>query len=139
MKIVPLLTSLLLTISSLHSADSQVTPTSHLHQTVIEVSQDNFDALMHFSKPVIIDVYSNRCVYCKRLTPILKELNEEMGGDYQFAKLSLDQEPELVNSFNVRGFPTILFIKDGNEIGRHVGFMTKEAFRKEIEKHFGSN
>lgn len=135
--VLSLLASILLGIGSLHSADNPAIPTDNLQQKIIEVSQNNFDDLMHFSKPVIIDVYANRCVYCKRLDPILKELSQEMGADYRFAQLSLDREPQLVDSFNVRGFPTILFIKKGKEIGRHVGFMTKETFKSEIEKQFG--
>ncbi len=91
---------------------------------------------MNLIKPVVIDVYSDRCVYCKRLEPIMHELALEMSDRYQFAKLSLDEEPALVESFNIKSFPTILFLNRGKEVGRHVGYMSKESFKKEIDSTF---
>ncbi len=134
---ISLLASMLLGFCSLSAADAKATLTNDdPHQRVVEITHFNFQDMMHFSQPVIIEVYSSHCVYCKRLEPILQQLNEEMGDSYQFAKLSVDREPDLVDSFNVRGFPTILFIKDGKEVGRHVGFMNKEKFKAEIKKIF---
>ncbi len=106
---------------------------------VVEVTSDNFEGLMNFTKPVIIDVYSNRCTYCRRLEPIIEDLSKELNLKYQFAKLSLDREPNLVNSFNVKGFPTVIFLKNGKELGRHVGYMNKQTFESEIKKYFGSS
>lgn len=137
--VLSLLITALLTTASLIASDAKLTLVNEIpSERVIEVTQSNFQDLMHFSKPVIIEVYSSHCVYCKRLEPIFQELNQEMGAHYQFAKLSVDQESRLVDSFNVRGFPTILYINEGKEMGRHVGFMNKEKFKADIEKVFGA-
>lgn len=135
------LVALLCAIGTLHSVEQQTpqaTPMAFEDRGILEITSLNFKEVISQSKQVIIDVYSNRCVYCKRLEPIIQELSGELGAEYIFAKLSLDNEPALVDSFNVRGFPTIIFLKEGQEVGRHVGYMTKEAFSSEIKNFFSS-
>jgi len=117
-------------------AKSHKKPAKEDTYEIIHVTRENFQEVMDSPRPVIIDVYTDWCGPCKALAPIFKELNEKYGDKYQFAKLNGDEEPELLDHFQIQGVPTIIFIKNGKEVGRHVGFMTKENFIKKIKQYF---
>jgi thioredoxin len=104
---------------------------------ILQVTEDNLQALMNSSCPVIIDVYTDWCYPCRNFAPLFKELNEEYGHRYQFAKLDGEAQSNLLDHFNIRGFPTIIFIKDGKEVGRHLGFLSKEKFVSKMKELFG--
>lgn len=116
-----------------HNAKKQ--EASQAQFPIIQVDQTTLSDLLSSSRPVIIDVYTDWCGPCRLLAPCFKELNNELGDRYQFAKLNAEKESAIARSFKISAVPTIIFIKDGNEVGRHIGFMDKREFLKEIENH----
>lgn len=106
------------------------------NQGIVQATSRNFQDLINDGRPLILDVYSNNCRYCRQLYPILETLSQEQGDRYQFAKLNIDQEGSLMRRYNIKGLPTILFFKGGKEVGRKVGFMNKGTFESEIKRYF---
>lgn len=102
--------------------------------TIIELNQENSKKTFDSSHFLVIDVYAEWCTPCKRLKPIFNELNAENGTQYQFAQVNAENDAAFVERFQITGFPTILFIKDGKEVGRQVGFMNKEQLLDVIKK-----
>lgn len=65
-------------------------------------------------KPVIIDLYANWCGPCKRLAPILANIQSEYGNKIQIYKVDVDVETQLAQIFNASSIPLMVFIpKDG--------------------------
>jgi len=84
---------------------------------------------------VVIDFWAAWCGPCKMLAPIFEELDEEMD-DVTFTKVNVDDNQGLAKDHGVKGIPTMVFMKDGEEVGRLVGFKPKGALKKEIESAF---
>ena len=61
-------------------------------------------------RPVVIDFYTNWCVPCKAIASILEELQQEYEGKVDIYKVDSDTEKELVEAFNVRSIPTLIFV-----------------------------
>lgn len=110
---------------------TEVQPKSSL----LSVDIKNVKEVLASSPFVILDVYTDWCGPCKRMSPILKELNQEFGSHIQFAKLDAEEEEKLANLLKIRSYPTIIFFKDGKEVARK-GSMNKSEFIKQIEKNF---
>lgn len=85
---------------------------------------------------VIIDFWAPWCGPCQMFKPIFEEVANDYK-DINFAKANTEDHPELAMPYGVRGIPTVVFLKDGEEIGRFSGAYPKEMFVQEIEKHFG--
>ena len=51
-------------------------------------------------KPAIIDMYATWCPPCKKLSPILEEIQKEYGDKLQIYKVDVDKEPALAQLFN---------------------------------------
>jgi thioredoxin 1 len=68
------------------------------------------------------------CNPCKKVKPIVEELNRDSSIKFQF--IDVDQELEMVKSMNVRSVPTFIVIENGSEVKRAVGAQTKEQLQE---------
>lgn len=62
---------------------------------------------------------------------------QEYAGKLKIVGLDAHENYETAGAYNVMGIPTLLFFKNGQEVGRSVGAMNKEKLVAEIQKHLG--
>ena len=101
---------------------------------MIELNQTNYEKETT-KGPVIIDFWAEWCGPCKMLGPIFDELSQEIT-DVKFAKVNVDENQDIAGNLGVRGIPTLVLLKDGQEIDRIVGFLPKPQLKKKIEDAF---
>lgn len=87
-------------------------------------------------KPILIDFYATWCGPCKRVAPIIEELQDDFKGKITFYKVDVEKERELSGIFGVRSMPTFLFIPAKGRLGKSVGSMNKQAFLKAFKDIF---
>ena len=75
---------------------------------------------------VLVDFYADWCGPCKALAPILEELE-----DISVLKINTEEHTDLAVSFGVMSIPTLILFKDGEQVGKKVGFMNKEELEQE--------
>ncbi|MCD8012069.1 MAG: thioredoxin family protein [Lachnospiraceae bacterium] len=87
------------------------------------------EKVLENGKLSLIDFYSDSCVPCKRMAPVLAELEEELAEDYGdrvfIGKVNVAWNSELAAEYHVLSAPTFLFLKDGKEVGRFSGVQPK--------------
>lgn len=99
----------------------------------IRVNEGNFEKEVLKSEiPVLVEFYSDSCIPCKQLSPILADLEEEYEDKIKVAKVNVNFDEKLVQDYNVLASPTIVFFKNGEEINRIRGLKKKN----EIEEIF---
>ena len=76
-------------------------------------------------KLVIADFYSDSCIPCKRMSPVLAELEEEFADSVKFVKLNINFDAETAEKYEVTAVPTLVFFKNGEEQTRIVGVVKK--------------
>jgi thioredoxin reductase (NADPH) len=106
---------------------------------ILHINSDEFEAVVLNSKiPVIVDFYSDECPPCEVLAPIFKKMAGKYGEHIKFVKIFRQTNKEFAKSINVTGSPTVLFFKNGSEVGQRLsGFMNKPQVRKAIEEVLG--
>ena len=101
----------------------------------VRVNTENFEQeVLNSDKLVLTDFYSDSCIPCKRMSPILAELEEEHT-DIKVSKLNIKFGADTARKYNVMSSPTIVFFKNGEEVNRIKGVAKKadlEAVIKEI-------
>lgn len=81
----------------------------------------------------MVDVWAPWCGPCRTLTPIIERVSEEKS--VKLIKVNADESGELASNFSVRGIPTVIFFKGGQEVDRIVGLKQADAYNEIIEKH----
>ncbi len=100
----------------------------------IKVDSENFaEQVLQSPEPVVVDFWAAWCGPCRMLTPVVEALAAEYAGRLQFAKLNVDENPDLMMAYQVQGIPTLILFSGGEEIGRFVGYLPKEQLAKRLE------
>ncbi len=85
--------------------------------------------------PRLIDVGADKCIPCIMMAPILEELKKEYAGVLDVEFVDVWKKPGEAKKYNVRGIPTQIFYDaSGKELGRHLGFISKEDILKKFEQ-----
>ncbi|GAO31806.1 thioredoxin domain-containing protein [Geofilum rubicundum] len=84
-------------------------------------------------RPAIIDFYATWCGPCKRLAPVLVELQSEYGDKIQIYKVDAEKNRELAAAFGVTAYPTMLFIPMDEDPAGAKGLLPKEELERIIE------
>lgn len=104
----------------------------------ISITQQNFEQeITQSTQPIIIDVYATWCGPCQQMSPIIDELEQEMGSNYKFVKLNVDDARDISIRYGVTSIPTFIFIKDNVVKGKETGYMSKEMLVEKIESYLG--
>lgn len=72
------------------------------------------------------------CSPCKSLKPIIEKVKQETS--VEVISYDADEHESKFTEFNVRAVPTLIFLKNGLEVGRKTGMMTKDVLIKTIEE-----
>ncbi|MDQ3141619.1 MAG: thioredoxin [Bacteroidota bacterium] len=99
-----------------------------------EFTDQNFqtDALKE-GEVSVVDFWAEWCGPCRLVSPIIDELSKEYDGKAKIGKLNVDHNPQVSMQFGVRSIPTILFIKNGQVVEKHVGTATKATLKQKID------
>ncbi|MEL7248550.1 MAG: thioredoxin [Bacteroidota bacterium] len=100
-----------------------------------EFTDDNFqDTALAEGNVSVVDFWAEWCGPCRMIGPIIEELAEEYGEKVTVGKVDVDSNPKTSMDFGVRSIPTILIIKNGKVVDKHVGVTTKAALAEKIDK-----
>ena len=99
------------------------------------ISNAEFDTEVLASElPVLADFYSDSCIPCKRMSPILSQLETEYADKIKIVKINTNFEKELVEKYSIQAAPTLILFKNGEEVSRIRGAAKKDEIITLIEK-----
>lgn len=101
---------------------------------VIEVTQANFrEVVVESDKPVIVDFWAEWCGPCKKLSPVIEEVADELGDKVTVAKVNVDEERTLGAMFQIMSIPSVLFFKDGEKVDEFIGVRPRSHIMAKLE------
>lgn len=95
------------------------------NMSVLDVTNINFEEEVLKSKEtVLVDFYADWCGPCQMLSPIVDEVANERE-DIKVCRINVDNEQDLAIKYDVMSIPTLVVIKNGEEVNRTVGLVDK--------------
>lgn len=94
--------------------------------TEIESEKQFDDIIGKESKPVLVDFYIEDCAPCRDMAPVVSQVADASAGNAVVLSVNADKLPKLAERYKVGAFPTLLIIRDGNEITRFLGVHARE-------------
>ena len=88
----------------------------------IKNETDFAEIVLKAEKPVLVDFWAPWCGPCKMVTPEVEKVAAEFAGRAVVAKVNVDELKDLAPKYGIRGIPTMIFFKKGEEAGRIVGY-----------------
>lgn len=100
----------------------------------LEVNGNNFQQeVLESSVPVLVDFWAPWCMPCRMLAPIIEKLAEENEGKLKVCKLNTDENQNIAAQYGIQGIPTLIVFKEGKEVSRTVGAMSKEKLQEKLD------
>ena len=96
----------------------------------------NFDnEVLKSDKLTIVDFWAEWCGPCRMIAPTVEAVAEEYAGKADVVKMNVDENMNVPQRFGIRGIPTLIVFKGGQEQERIVGAVSREAIAKVVEKY----
>jgi thioredoxin 1 len=98
-----------------------------------EVTDDTFDEeVLQAEEPTLVDFWAAWCGPCRMIAPIIEAIAEEYEGKLRVAKLDVDSNQGTPGRYGIRGIPTLILFKGGEDVAKIVGYRPKEALVEEL-------
>jgi thioredoxin 1 len=99
------------------------------------INKDNFtQEVLEAKLPVLVEFYSDSCIPCKQMSPILGDIEDDYEEKLLVYKVNVNFDAELAEQYEVMGSPTLLLFKDGQEVERVRGLVKKPELTELVEK-----
>src|SRR5215467_8979322 len=94
-----------------------------------------FSDIIKSDKPVLVDFFATWCGPCQTLASILKEVKGNIGENVSIIKIDIDKNQRLASQYQVRGVPTMILFKNGQQLWRQSGVVSAKDLINIIKPH----
>ena len=100
-----------------------------------ELTDNDLQDVLASDSLVVVDFWAEWCGPCRKISPIVDELASEYEGVVDIRKCDVEENPDCCEHFGIMNIPTVVFLKKGEVVDRHVGTTQKDHLKELIEKN----
>ena len=101
----------------------------------VTIDNSNFESdVLQAKEPVVVDFWAEWCGPCKMISPALDEIANELGGKVKIAKVNVDENPGLSQTFQIMSIPNLMMIKNRTMVFNQPGALPEPVMRDLIKQ-----
>ena len=104
-------------------------------ENIHSLSIAEFQSVLTNNETVLVDFHTQWCVPCKKMAPIIDELEVELANSVKVLRIDMDVSKKLAKNFEVISVPTFILFDTGVVQWRHSGIIEKEEIKTVLYKH----
>ncbi len=106
---------------------------------LMSITDSSFDPeVLKSDIPVLTDFWAEWCGPCQVLEPLLAEIGTEYETQLKIVKMDLETNPNTASAYSVLNLPTLILFKNGQEVERIIGLVSKEKLLAKIRPNLDS-
>jgi len=103
---------------------------------VITLTVSSFDKFLETTDlPVLVDFWAGWCMPCRIMAPVIEELARDYAGKAMFAKLNVDENPEVASRYSIMSIPHFIIFRNARPAERIVGAVGRGPLEDALKKH----
>jgi thioredoxin 1 len=102
---------------------------------VLHVPQGGWQPIESSPKPVLVDFWAEWCAPCHMLALTFERLAQTYGKTITFAKLNVDELPEVAEKYAIRSIPTLVLLREGKVVERLVGVRPQQELARLLDQY----
>ena len=109
-------------------------------KNVITLKSSSFDKTIEGTNmPILVDFWAEWCMPCRIMAPVMEELAQDYAGKATFARVNVDEDPEVSQRYNIMSVPHFVIFKDGRPVERIVGAVGREPLEEALKKYLNQS
>lgn len=117
------------------SEDKKAATMHAASNSLVELSEKNFDEVVGGNKPVLVDFWATWCGPCQFMLPIFDKLAKKYGAKVTFGRLNVDDNQGVAMRYDVYAIPTFIVFMNGKAVDRAVGAVGEKGLEGLLQKY----
>jgi thioredoxin 1 len=102
---------------------------------IMHVQQGDWQEVESSAKPVLVDFWAEWCPPCRLLAPTFERLATTYGDRISFAKVNVDELPEVASQYGIRSIPTLLLLREGEVVEELIGARPYQDLARVLDRY----
>jgi thioredoxin len=98
------------------------------------ITTAEFDKVIAGDKLVMVDFYTTWCGPCKKMAPFIEQVREKHSDIVTVLKVDAEAQMDIADRYRLEGYPTVIFFKKGQVIGRSLGYTDFDGLMALVNK-----
>ena len=108
-------------------------PVANAVEKTIGITREEYTKMVTDDGYVLVDFSAEWCGPCKKLAPIVSEIEQEYKGKVKIVRIDVDENPEISQALNVNSIPLLHLYKKGNLVWENVGLTEKSIITEQLK------
>ncbi len=105
-------------------------------ESIVTLTFASFDKFLeNTSLPVLVDFWADWCMPCRIMAPVIEELARDYAGKAAFAKVNVDENPEVASRYDIMSIPHFIIFRNGRLAERIVGAVGRGPLEDALKKY----
>lgn len=105
-------------------------------EVVTTLTSSSFDKFLENTDlPVLVDFWADWCMPCRIMAPVMEELARDYAGKAMFARVNVDENPEVASRYSIMSIPHFIIFKNSRPAERIVGAVGRGPLEDALKKY----